>query len=76
MQSAGQASSANAKAVRTARSAYRCRVQSNVALAGVEAQVVAATAALAGHNDHVIAGKALKVFTKRVRANQRRLSRR
>ena len=36
----------------------------------------AAAAAMAGHKDHVIAGKALKVVRKRVRANKRRLSRR
>jgi hypothetical protein len=46
------------------------------ATATAEAQLAATTAALAGSKDHVIAGKALKVFKKRVRANKRRLSRR
>ena len=49
---------------------------SEKAAAAVEAQVAATAAAVAGHRDHVIAGKALKVFRKRVRANKRRLSRR
>ena len=52
------------------------RMVSEKAAAAVEAQVAVTTAALAGHRDHVIAGKALKVFRKRVRANKRRLSRR
>jgi hypothetical protein len=52
------------------------RMVSEKAVAAVEAQVAATAAALAGHKDHVIAGKALKVFTKRVRANKRRLSHR
>ena len=34
-----------------------------------EAQFAATTAAAAGNKDHVIAGKALKIFRKRVRAN-------
>jgi hypothetical protein len=46
------------------------------AAAIAEAQFAASTAAAAGNKDHVIAGKALKVFRKRVRANRRRLSRR
>jgi hypothetical protein len=41
-----------------------------------EAQVAAVGAAVAGHKDHVIAGKALNVIRKRVGANRRRLSRR
>jgi len=41
-----------------------------------EAQVTAAAAVMAGQKDHVVAGKALRVFRKRVRANKRRLSRR
>ena len=49
---------------------------SEKATAAAEAQLVAAAAAWAGNKDHVIAGKALKVFAKRVRANRRRLSRR
>jgi hypothetical protein len=52
------------------------RMVSEKAVAAVEAQVGATAAALAGHKDHVIAGKALKIFRKRVRANKRRLSRR
>ena len=52
------------------------RMVSEKAAAAVEAQVAATAAAVAGHRDHVIAGKALKVFRKRVRANKRRLSRR
>ena len=46
------------------------------AAAIAEAQFAASTAAAAGNKDHVIAGKALKVFRKRVRTNRRRLSRR
>jgi len=42
--------------------------------AAAEAQVAAAAALLNGHKDHVIAGKALTVYKKRVRANRRRLS--
>ena len=42
--------------------------------AATEAQVAAAAALLNGHKDHVIAGKALTVYKKRVRANRRRLS--
>jgi hypothetical protein len=41
-----------------------------------EAQATAAAAVIAGNKDHVIAGKTLRVFEKRVRANKRRLSRR
>ena len=44
--------------------------------AAAEAQAVAAVAAMKGHPQHVVAGKTLKVFKKRVRANKRRLSRR
>jgi len=39
-----------------------------------EAQVAATAAMMNGHKDHVIAGKALTVYKKRVRANRRRLS--
>jgi hypothetical protein len=42
--------------------------------AAAEAQVAAAAAMMNGHSDHVIAGKALTVYKKRVRANRRRLS--
>jgi hypothetical protein len=38
--------------------------------------VTAATAAVGGHKEHVIAGKALNAYGKRVRANRRRLSQR
>ena len=41
-----------------------------------EAHVAAAAAVMTGRPDHVVAGKALGVFRKRVRANKRRLSRR
>jgi len=42
--------------------------------AAAEAQVAVAAAIMNGHKDHVIAGKALTVYKKRVRANRRRLS--
>ena len=45
-------------------------------LAAGEAQAAAAAAAMRGHKKHVVAGKALNVYRKRVRANKRRLSRR
>ena len=44
-------------------------------LAAGEAQMSAATAAMRGHKKHVVAGKALNAYRKRVRANRRRLSR-
>ena len=44
--------------------------------AAAEAQAVAAAAAASGRQPHVVAGKALNVYKKRVRANKRRLSRR
>jgi hypothetical protein len=43
-------------------------------LAAGEAHV-AATAAMRGHKKRVVAGKALNAYSKRVRANRRRLSR-
>jgi hypothetical protein len=46
------------------------------AAAIAEAHVAATMAAAKGGKDHVVAGKALKVFRKRVRANKRRLARR
>jgi len=52
------------------------RMVTEKATATAEAQLAATTAVLSGSKDHVIAGKALKVFRKRVRANKRRLSRR
>jgi hypothetical protein len=42
--------------------------------AAAEAQVAAAAALMNGHKDHVIAGKALTVYKKHVRANRKRLS--
>ena len=45
------------------------RMMVEKAAAVTEAQFAAATAAVAGSKDHVIAGKALKGFRKRVRAN-------
>ena len=44
-------------------------------LAAGEAQVRAAAAAMRGHKKHVVAGKALNVYSRRVRANRRQLSR-
>jgi hypothetical protein len=44
-------------------------------LAAGEAQAAAAAAAIRGQKNHVVAGKALNVYRKRIRANKRRLSR-
>jgi hypothetical protein len=44
-------------------------------MASSEAYVNAGIAAMRGDEDHVVAGKMLKVYRKRVRANRRRLSR-
>jgi hypothetical protein len=44
-------------------------------LAAGEAQMSAAAAAVRGHKKHVVAGKALSAYRKRVRAHRRRLSR-
>ena len=52
------------------------RMITEKAAAAAEAQAVAAVAAMKGHPQHVVAGKTLKVFKKRVRANKRRLTRR
>jgi hypothetical protein len=52
------------------------RMVTEKVLAAGEAQMAAATAAMLGHKDHVVAGKALAAYSKRVRANKRRLSRR
>ena len=41
-----------------------------------EAHGAATRALMTGSKDHVVAGKTLDVFSKRVRANKRRLSRR
>jgi hypothetical protein len=51
------------------------RMVTEKALAACEAQMAAVTAALRGDKEHVIAGKALSVYGKRIRANRRRLSR-
>jgi hypothetical protein len=52
------------------------RMLTEKTLAAGEAQVAATTAVMQGHKEHVVAGKALAVYSKRVRANKRRLSRR
>jgi hypothetical protein len=54
----------------------RSRMTIEKAAAVTEAQVSTTAAVLAGQKDHIVVGKALKVFKKRVRANKRRLSRR
>lgn len=46
------------------------------AAAVAEAQVAATTAVVTGRKDHVVVGKTLKVFRKRVKANKRRLTHR
>lgn len=51
------------------------RMVTEKAAAIVELQVAAAAAVITGRKDHVVAGKVLNVFRKRVRANRRRLSR-
>jgi hypothetical protein len=45
-------------------------------LAAGEAQMAGATAVMRGQKEHIAAGNALEVFSKRVRANKRRLMRR
>ena len=50
------------------------RMVTEKVLAACEAQIAAAMVAMRGHKEHVIAGKALNVYGKRVRANRRRLS--
>jgi hypothetical protein len=52
------------------------RMAAEKAAAIAEAQVAAAAAVMAGRKSHAVAGKALGVIRKRVRANKRRLSRR
>lgn len=44
--------------------------------AGIEAQAAMAASMVSGHSEAVAAGKVLRVYKKRVRANRRRLSRR
>jgi hypothetical protein len=52
------------------------RMITEKAATAAEAQAVAVVAAMKGHSQHVVAGKTLQVFKKRVPANKRRLSRR
>ena len=52
------------------------RMITEKAATAAETQAVAAVAARKGHSQHVVAGKTLQVFKKRVGANKRRLSRR
>ena len=52
------------------------RMVSEKVVAAGEAQVAVAAATLRGHKKHVVAGKVLNTYRKRVRANRRRLSRR
>ena len=52
------------------------RMVTEKVVAAGEAQVAAAAATLRGHKKHVVAGKVLNTYRKRVRANRRRLSRR
>jgi hypothetical protein len=51
------------------------RIVTEKMMASSEAYVTAGIAAMRGDEDHVVAGKMLKVYRKRVRANRRRLSR-
>jgi hypothetical protein len=51
------------------------RMATEKILAAGQAQAAAATATMRGHKKHVVAGKALNIYGKRVRANRRRLSR-
>jgi hypothetical protein len=51
------------------------RMVTEKVLATGEAQAVAAVAVMQGRKRHAVAGKALNVYKKRVRANRRRLSR-
>jgi hypothetical protein len=52
------------------------RMVSEKMVAAGEAQLAATTAFMQGHKDHVVAGKALAVYSKHVNSNKRRLSRR
>lgn len=52
------------------------RMMTDKVAACVEAQAVAASAVASGRKDTVVAGKVVRVFKRRVRANKRRLSRR
>ena len=49
------------------------RMATEKILAAGQAQAAAATATMRGHKKHVVAGKALNIYGKRVRANRRRL---
>jgi hypothetical protein len=46
------------------------------AVGEAQAAATTATAVMQGHKEHVVAGKAPAAYSKRVRANKRRLSRR
>jgi hypothetical protein len=59
----------------TRAEAEASRMVTEKILAAGEAQMTAAASAMRGHKKHVIAGKALNAYSKRVRANRRRLSR-
>ena len=63
-----------ARCWRRSRRTEASRMVTEKVLAACEAQIAAAMAAMRGHKEHVIAGKALNVYGKRVRANRRRLS--
>lgn len=52
------------------------RMVTEKAAAAAQAQIAAAAALLSGREHHVAAGRALRIYKKRVRANKRRLSRR
>ena len=72
-----QCASHAAASVRRARmEAESTRMVTEKVAASAEAQTVATVAAMKGGQPHAVAGKALKVFKKRVRANNRRLTRR
>ena len=52
------------------------RILSEKTAAAGEAQLAVTTAVMRGRKDHVVAGKALAVYSKPVHAKKRRLSRR
>ena len=56
--------------------AEAARAVTEKVIAAAQAQVAAAVAAIGGRPQYVVANKALKVVSNRVRANKRRLSRR
>jgi hypothetical protein len=55
--------------------AEAARMVSEKVLAAGEAQAAATAAAMRGSKSHVVAGKVLRAYRKRVKANRRRLSR-